>query len=752
MKNCLLLLLVLISVKVFPQSITGNVKDAEGNLLQNARIELSGLPFAAYSDLNGAFVFRKIKPGNYTITVNRLGYSIYKSDFYHSTDDTELNITVNNEPVELSENVVVTAERFTNLQYESPSAISHYDGNLNDKRIPRSIAEALIGVTGLWMQKTNHGGGSPFIRGLTGNQSLIMIDGIRLNNSTFRYGPNQYLNTINSLFIDRVEVLRGNGSVQYGSDALGGVLQILTKSPHLSSKEYYHITAEGKYMSDDMEKTSALEFEYGSEQFGVYASGSYSDYGDIKAGGDLGFETSSAYKEFSGNIKLLTKLNDNLYLTGTYQILRQDDVGRYDQVAQRGFEYYKFDPQVRHLAFLRGEYNTNGPIESLIRVTASYQNSDETRIYKKSGSSIENTDIDIVDVYGLNLEYISKIQRNWNVSAGVDVYYDKVSKSITTTHDFANGTDSSSRGLYPAGADSRNISLYMLNKLKFSNLILTGGLRYNNNETTVEDDIFGLTVIEPFSVTYSIGALYNIYGSHHIAANYFTGFRNPNINDMSTFGLFDFGLEIPSTGLESETSSTYEFGYKIDHEIVKGSFFVFYTELNDLIARVRTTFRGSSEYNGEPVYTKANVGDAFIRGFEIEMETNITSIINVYGNLVYIYGQNESADEPLRRMPPLNGKLGIKYFQKDWWINGELLIAEKQDRLSGGDIDDHRIPDGGTPGWTVLNIYGGYEFEVISLSAGLQNIFDEEYRIHGSGVDGYGRSLFVSARLNLTYN
>ena len=60
----------------------------------------------------------------------------------------------------------------------------------------RTTPESLVGTTGVFIQKTNHGGGSPFIRGLTGNQTLILIDGIRVNNSTFRYGPNQYFNTI----------------------------------------------------------------------------------------------------------------------------------------------------------------------------------------------------------------------------------------------------------------------------------------------------------------------------------------------------------------------------------------------------------------------------------------------------------------------------------------------------------------------------------------------------------------------------
>lgn len=82
----------------------------------------------------------------------------------------------------------------------------------------RTAPEALAAMPGLFVQKTNHGGGSPFMRGLTGNQVLLLVDGIRLNNSTFRYGPNQYLNTVGVFSIAHVEALRGSGSVQYGSD------------------------------------------------------------------------------------------------------------------------------------------------------------------------------------------------------------------------------------------------------------------------------------------------------------------------------------------------------------------------------------------------------------------------------------------------------------------------------------------------------------------------------------------------------
>jgi outer membrane receptor protein involved in Fe transport len=72
------------------------------------------------------------------------------------------------------------------------------------------------------------------------------------------------------------------------------------------------------------------------------------------------------------------------------------------------------------------------------------------------------------------------------------------------------------------------------------------------------------------------------------------------------------------------------------------------------------------------------------------------------------------------------------------------LFASKQDRLASGDISDNRIPQGGTPGWQVINLFAGYQFASVKLNAGIQNIFNEDYRTHGSGINNVGRSAFLS--------
>ena len=124
----------------------------------------------------------------------------------------------------------VTGARHDQRLIDSPRQIGVVTAEDIRRRNYRSTPDALSDIVGVFVQETNDGGGSPIIRGLVGNQILILVDGIRLNNGAYRLGPNQYLNTIDLNQIERIEVVRGAGSVLYGSDALGGVVNIITRA------------------------------------------------------------------------------------------------------------------------------------------------------------------------------------------------------------------------------------------------------------------------------------------------------------------------------------------------------------------------------------------------------------------------------------------------------------------------------------------------------------------------------------------
>jgi hemoglobin/transferrin/lactoferrin receptor protein len=119
----------------------------------------------------------------------------------------------------------------------------------------------------------------------------------------------------------------------------------------------------------------------------------------------------------------------------------------------------------------------------------------------------------------------------------------------------------------------------------------------------------------------------------------------------------------------------------------------------------------------------------------------------VNGGISYTYGQNITGDEPLRRIPPLNGKVAATYTLKKFFVSGELLFAGMQDRLAEGDKSDNRIPEGGTPGWEVVSFFAGYQLSFVKMKVGFENIFNEDYRTHGSGINGVGRSAWLALNI-----
>ncbi len=184
-----------------------------------------------------------------------------------------LNPSTDSSKVELLNEVVITANRSANQEFQTPNSIKVLNKKYLKTYAPRTAPEALMGVNGVFVQKTNHGGGSPFVRGLTGNQTLLLINGIRLSNSTFRYGPNQYFNTIDQFPIDKIEVLKGGGSVQYGSDALGGTIHVFTAEPEFGSKWKGNLL--GRIATQGMEQTARGEINYGGEKLAISGSLGY---------------------------------------------------------------------------------------------------------------------------------------------------------------------------------------------------------------------------------------------------------------------------------------------------------------------------------------------------------------------------------------------------------------------------------------------------------------------------------------------
>lgn len=663
------------------------------------------------------------------ITITNNGQSTQSIQLFDSKTDTVKNLN----------EVLVTATRKPMNLIFSPFSTNILLRKIADDFMYRSTPEALNAIPGVFIQKTNHGGGSPFLRGLTGNQTLILIDGIRLNNSTFRYGPNQYLNTVDNFTIDRVEVVKGSGSVQYGSDAIGGIIQILSQDPEFSKTKKLSGQISARYWNKDIEKTGRTQLMYSSPKLAVLGGVSVKKFGDLVGGSQTGRQIPSGYDEIDIDIKLKMKFSDQVEMIVANQLVQQKNVPIYHKVQLENFLLNEVSSQQRNLSYIKLKIQNKSKYYESVSLTSSLQHTVEARKTIKNGSTTQRSEKDEVGTANASVDVYSNLNKNWSVNTGLEYYRDRIASNREDLN-VVSQTAVNLRGLYPDGSNYSSASIYHLHHLKLNNFNFEGGIRLNQFQIKLKDENLGSIKIAPSAIVTNLGINYAI-GIHHLYSSLSSGYRAPNIDDMGTLGIVDFRYEIPSYNLKPEKNYNTEIGYKVQQGQFNYSLSLYRNNLRNLISRIRLD---NQIINGYPVYKKENIERATIMGVETSIKWEPNNHFSLNSFLSYNYGKNITNNEPLRRIPPFNGNTSIKYSLKEFYTIAELGWATKQDRLSLADKADNRIPTGGTAGWKVLNAFIGYQYKPLQLKLGVQNIFNEDYRTHGSGINGVGRSILLS--------
>jgi len=643
-------------------------------------------------------------------------------------------------PQDTIRTLLVTATRTPRKRLNTPQAIGAVYESDWSVRHARTAPEALQYAPGVFVQKTNHGGGSPILRGLTGNQTLQLIDGVRLSNATFRFGPNQYFNTIDAFGLDRIEVLRGGGSVQYGTDALGGTIQAFTPTLLFGETPTWNGQVLGRFASQDMEKSTRGSVGFSGQKIAFRAGLTLRDFGDLVGGDTTGTQSPTGYTENDYDLKAAWQITPALRLTALTQRVQQLDVPVYHKVQLENFAFNEMALQERALHYLRLEGEGKRAFASHWLLQGSLQNTVEKRRAAKNNSTKQTDETDKVRSIGAVAQAESRWTARWSSVTGVEYYHDRVNSSRTKI-DLSTNTTTEERGLYPDGSTMSSVGVFTLHEYNWTKWQVTAGLRYNYFSINVSDENAGEVELNPQALVWNASGLWRFLPEHALFAGVQTGFRAPNIDDLGTLGIVDFRYEQPNYDLEPEQSLQMQVGYKHHAPKLDWEVYWYQNTLEQLISRVLVP---GDSISGYPVYQKENVEKALIQGFETDWNWRFHPLWTVDGALTYTYGQNRTRQEPLRRIPPLFGRVGVGFQPKQWNTSAELCWAGEQDRLAAGDRSDNRIPKGGTPGWWVVNVHAAYTWKMVSLRVSGLNLFNEDYRTHGSGVNGVGRSVWVT--------
>jgi hemoglobin/transferrin/lactoferrin receptor protein len=643
------------------------------------------------------------------------------------------------------EEVAITASRSEKPMLNTAEAIASYSFELLQKKQIRTTPEALQSATGVFVQKTNHGGGSPIIRGLTGNQTLFLIDGIRLNNATFRYGPNQYFNTIDAFSLEKIEVLRGGGAVQYGSDAMGGTIQVFTTTPSFSTTNEWNGTILTKFLSQKMEQTGRAVLGFSSKKIAFSTGVTTRNFGDLMGGKKTKTQSPTGYKELDFDLKMRLKLSEKNMLTVAHQNVTQYDVPIYHKITLENFAKNHTEKQARQLTYARFDGDFQSNFFQKYYLIASFQQTNEIRLQQKNNSHILRKEQDKVKTFGFNFNINHCLSNTYKINSGVEYYHDFVNSNRKDS-DLLLKTTSEKRGLYPDASKMQHFSIYSSQVFDFQKNSLQTGVRWNTYHIHVNDENQQSVKISPSAWVGNVSFLRKIKKETSIFLSANAAFRTPNIDDLGTLGVVDFRYETPNYQLSSEKSYNFQVGFKHHSSRFRLETYLFRNELRDLIARVKIE---NQTVAGVQVYQKLNIEKAFIQGIESDFLYQLNQRFSISSNLTYTFGQSISQQEPLRRIPPFSGSIKLQYTHNQFFTHIEYIATDTQKRLSAADKSDNRINPNGTPSWQIINIATGFTYKKINISLSAFNLFNVDYRVHGSGVNGMGRAL--GATLDYTF-
>ncbi|MEY4278139.1 MAG: hypothetical protein RL377_143 [Bacteroidota bacterium] len=700
------------------------------------------------------------------------------------------------------QDVVVFANKFPTLSKNIVQTV----GLITDKNLIQqqsNTADILTASGQIFVQKSQLGGGSPVIRGFEASRILLLVDGVRMNSAIFRAGHLQNIITVDNMSLERVEVNYGPSSTMYGSDALGGVINLFTKAPQLnnSSKWKSNGNVIYRYANGQNENRQHIDLNIANNKWALVSSFTNSSFGDMRQGANR----LTAYPDFGKRLFYVTTengvdvLNDNrtsinvqkiteytqadflqkiLYKPSAntehllnIQLSNSSNINRYDRLTEtsKGLPVYAewyYGPQVRNMvSYKLNKTHLKGFFQEL-SVNTNYQHLQESRISRKYKSSNKDFRIENVDIIGLNADLLHS-DKNGEIHFGLESYYNIVNSKAHRTN-IATLANSAITTRYSDGPTNMAYqALYVQHRKNLNqNWVLNDGLRLNLvqlnaqfKDTSLMHFPFTEAKQSNAALTGNIGLAYNGDDGFRSTVGVSSGFRAPNIDDLTkVFDTKTGYVVVPNKDLKPEYTYNAEWTIAKNTSNYSLGASVFYTLFHNSLVADKYSWNGKSTimYQGvlSDVYATQNKAKANLFGFNVNGRLRL--IQNTELNATYTYTKgtyNDGSKEmPLDHIPPAYGRFGIKHIDKKWnaefysVFNSWKKIADYN--LNGEDNEIYATKDG-MPSWMTFNLLTQYNpTKDLTIGLGVENITDLNYRYFASGISAVGRNYILTCKVN----
>ncbi len=704
----------------------------------------------------------------------------------------------------LMNEIVFSANRGEEKKADVPFEIEVIDSKDVTFGNPQNTGDMLMNTGQVFVQKSQMGGSSPVIRGFEASRVLMVIDGVRMNNAIYRAGHVQDCITIDPNMLERTEVIFGPSSTMYGSDALGGTMHFYSRKPQLSTDDSAYISARAmlRYTTANAEQTGHIDMNFGWKKWALLTSLTRSDFGNLRMGANANpaygnydwcryyvvrhdsidsvytnsdplVQKYTGYSQLDLNQKILFQPNEKSSHLLNVQYSTSTDIPRYDRLQQMSgglpkYAEWHYGPQKRLFGSYTFAFEGDSSFCDEGKFILAFQKIDQDRITRRLNNVNRNSQEEDVMVFSLNADFAKEMGKH-ELRYGLELTHNIVDSKATNI-DILTGLISDATTRYPDGGSTMSTAaIYISHSWEISDkFILSDGIRFTMtslhsewSDTTFFPFPFTEVKQTNFSPSGNIGFVYHPCETFSTHLMFSTGFRAPNVDDMSkVFESISGTLVVPNPNLKPETVLGAEWGFDLLlAEDVHFTSTVFYSLMSNAIVTKDFQLAGQDSvlFDGSmsKVMASQNVNKAYIAGFSSGLNADFSESFSFRSTVTATYGRYEDEVNdtiiPLDHIPPVFGQTGLVYHRRG-------LEAEVFTRYNGWKHLKEYSPSGednlgqatayGTPAWATLNFRATYQFNSFAgISFACENILDQNYRHFASGISAPGRNFIVALRL-----
>ncbi len=650
--------------------------------------------------------------------------------------------------------------------FETDHAIRVITGEEIWRGNARNLPDLLRQELGLWMTFANDAGGSPVVRGLTGEDVLILLDGIKVNVTAYRFGALEYLSTVDLFMLERIEVI-GGGAGRYGGDSSGPVIRLYTKRDAApasgDSVAPEEPVARTFFRYSTVDKSSIAHVEaHGEEERYAFMFGLTSrDIGDLKGGGTVGFQRITAYEEVAGNARLDYFLTDSSTLEVEAQIHEQQNVPQYDRVEGGSHLVFDLDPRKRALFSVNYLDRTDRSWADGLRASLYLQQHRQRALEQLTATpEVRSQTSDNNDVMGLLAEGSVRLGERHRLRYGLELTEEEISAvrreiEVLTGKELTRGPDPRRDG---QGRDQTSVWIEDRVSLGERVDLRLGGRWASYSVSGMQATPAGTFELDAADsgVSTWIGLLWRASETVHLFGGFDHGFRLPGIDEVTSHTPDEELVSLPNSELLASSIDTLELGGRWRSENLSVDIALFRRQVTDSPLLVPAAGSGplagpgSNAPVGLPRWVRTeNLGEGEVDGIELSFDATLPLDLRLWGSYLAAEGNDPRTGAALTGMPPAHGAIGLRW-EGPWtwrpWVEGLYRHTSRKDRLSPSEEIDPDLDPSSLESWDTFTLRGGVTLPPrLRILFTLENPADEAYLPYGSFLYAPGRNLALSA-------